>query len=51
MKRAAAVFALCATVLVAVWVGAAVSARHTRTSNVRVEWPMGLGTLDEVPQR
>jgi hypothetical protein len=51
MKRAAAVFALCATVLVAVWVGAAVSARHTRTSNIRVEWPMGLGTLDEVPQR
>src|SRR5438128_4067017 len=50
MKRATAVFALGATMFVAVWLGAAVSARRTRTSGVRYGWPMGLGTLDEVPQ-
>ena len=50
MKRAAAVFALGATVLLAVWLGAAVSAQRTRAGGVRYEWPMGLGTLDEVPQ-
>src|SRR5205085_2545668 len=50
MKRATAVFALGSTVLVAVWLGAAVSAQRTRTRSIRYEWPMGLGTLDEVPQ-
>src|SRR5436190_17785603 len=51
MKRAAAVFALLAMVLVALWLAAAVSAERTRTAAVRYEWPMGLGTLDEVPAR
>jgi hypothetical protein len=51
MKRAAAVFALAATVIIAVWVGAAVSAQRTRTAPARYEWPMGLGTLDDVPKR
>ena len=50
MKRAAAVLALGATVLIAVWLGAAVSAQRSRAGGVRYEWPMGLGTLDEVPQ-
>jgi len=51
MKRAAALFALVATVLVAVWVGTAVTAERTRTSGPRPEWPMGLGTIDDVPKR
>src|SRR5436190_12227514 len=51
MKRAGAVFALGATVILAVWLGAAVSAQHSRAGGVRYEWPMGLGTLDEVPKR
>jgi hypothetical protein len=52
MKRAVAVIALGATVLVAIWLGAAVSAQRSRASGVvRYEWPMGLGTLDEVPKR
>jgi hypothetical protein len=50
MKRVAAVVALGATVVVAVWLGAAVFAEHSRTTGVRYEWPLGLGTLDEVPQ-
>jgi hypothetical protein len=49
MKRAAAIAALGATVLVAVWLGAAVFAEHSRTT-IRREWPLGLGTLDEVPR-
>jgi hypothetical protein len=51
MKRAAAVFALVATVIVAAWLAASVSAQRTRTTGPRYEWPMGLGALDEVPKR
>jgi hypothetical protein len=51
MKRAAAVLALVATVIVAAWLTASVSAQRTRTTAPRSEWPMGLGALDEVPKR
>ncbi len=51
MKRAAAIFALVATVAVAAWLAAAVSARRTQTTVARYEWPMGLGSIDEVPKR
>jgi len=51
MKRAAAVFALVATVIAAVWVTAAVTAERTRTTAAKPEWPMGLGNIDEVPKR
>ena len=51
MKRAGAAIALAATAIVAVWLGAAVSAHQTHAAAVRYEWPMGLGTLDDVPQR
>ena len=50
MKRAAAVFVLAAMVIAGIWIGAAVSAQRTHTSDVRHEWPLGLGTLDEVPK-
>lgn len=51
MKRAAAILALVATVIVAAWLTASVSAQRTRTAGPRYEWPMGLGALDEVPKR
>ena len=41
MKRAVACFALAATVVVAVWLGAAVFAQRTRMSPARYEWPLG----------
>ena len=50
MKRAGAAFAVAAIVVFAVWVGAAVSAQHTHGS-AQLRWPLGLGTLDDVPQR
>jgi hypothetical protein len=51
MKRAAAFLALLATVIVAAWLAASVSAQRTRTTGTPYEWPMGLGALDEVPKR
>ena len=51
MKRAAAVFLLLVMVLAAFWLATAVSAQRTRTTAVHFDWPMGLGTLDEVPKR
>src|SRR5205085_7722856 len=51
MKRAAAVFAIAATAVLALWVGAAVSAQRTRGGSGQSQWPLGLGTLDAVPQR
>ena len=51
MKRAAAVFAIAATAVLALWVSAAVSAQRTRGRSAQSQWPLGLGTLDAVPQR
>jgi hypothetical protein len=51
MKRAAAVLALVAALLAAVWIGTAVTAERRRTTAAKPEWPMGLGTIDDVPKR
>jgi hypothetical protein len=51
MKRHAAAFTLAAMIVVAVWLGAAVFAQHTRNDPKRPQWPLGLGTLDDVPKR
>ena len=51
MKRAVAFIALAATLALAVWLAAVVSAQHTRETTVARDWPMGLGKLDEVPKR
>jgi len=51
MKRAAACFALVATALIAVWITTAVTAQRTRSTVAPREWPMGLGTIDDVPKR
>ena len=51
MKRAAAVLALAAMLIAGLWIGAAVSAQHTRNRSAQPQWPLGLGTIDAVPQR
>lgn len=51
MRRAAACFALVATVLIAAWITTAVTAERTRKTAAPREWPMGLGTVDDVPKR
>jgi hypothetical protein len=51
MKRAAAVVALVVTLLAAVWITTAVTAERTQTTAAKPEWPMGLGTIDDVPKR
>ena len=51
MKRAGAALAIAATVVFALWVGAAVSAQRARGGAPQPQWPLGLGTIDTVPQR
>src|SRR5262249_53173838 len=51
-RRAAAAVAIAATAIFALWVGAAVSAQRARdTGRPQPQWPLGLGTIDAVPQR
>jgi hypothetical protein len=52
MKRAIAAVAIAATAVCALWLGAAVSAQRTKSGGAaKVQWPLGLGTIDAVPQR
>jgi hypothetical protein len=52
MKRAIAAVAIAATAVCALWLGAAVSAQRTKSgAAAQAQWPLGLGTLDAVPQR